>query len=204
MTFVVLFSVFAFGVIHSLTAGQVKAWFRERFGDRAYYGLYRVFYNILSLIILAPISLLFSLSPGGIVWNIDLKYEPVLLTIQAIGLIGLVVSLVQIDLGRFIGITQFFAYMCGTPLPLPDEKLQTNGLYRFVRHPLYFFSILAIWPVTTMTEAYLGFCIGATLYFIIGSIYEERRLVHYFGTEYEEYRHRVPRLIPFLQFGNKT
>ena len=194
----VLISVFTFGVIHTLTAGQFKRWFRDRFGERAYDGLYRVFYNILSLITLAPISLLFSLRPGDTVWVIDLRWEPLLLIIQAIGLIGLVISLLQIDLGRFLGISQLFAYLRGAPLPLPDEKLQTGGLYRFVRHPLYLFSILTIWPVTTMTQGYFGFCVGATLYFLIGSIYEERRLIRYFGQDYEDYRKRVSRIVPFI------
>ena len=201
---IVLLSVFAFGVLHTLTAGQFKGWFRQRFGERAYEGLYRVLYNILALITLAPISLLFSLYPGEIVWTIDLKWEPVLLIIQAIGLIGLVISLLQIDLGRFLGISQLIAFLRGAPLPLRDEKLQTGGLYRFVRHPLYLFSILTILPVTTMTEGYFGFCVGATLYFMIGSVYEERRLVRYFGQEYEEYRKRVPRIFPFIRSGNKA
>ena len=36
-----------------------------------------------------------------------------------------------------------------------------------------------------------------TLYFYIGSIYEERRLVVEFGQTYREYQQCVPRLIPW-------
>lgn len=196
----VLFFMLLFGVVHTYTAGQFKTMFRERFGERAYHGLYRLFYNAFSFVSLAPVAYLITFHPGGVVWSIDLRWELILLVIQAIGLIGLVVSLLQIDLGRFVGISQLIAYINGSTLPLSKERLQTGGLYGLVRHPLYLFSMMTIWPVTTMTEAYLGFCIGATIYFVVGSYYEERRLLGTFGEEYKVYRQRVPWLIPFMRF----
>ncbi len=204
MLIIVIASMIFFGITHSYTAGQFKNVFRSRFGDRAYYGLYRVFYNLFAVITLVPISYLFARQPGNVIWRIDLRWEPVLMAIQFVGLVGLVISLLQIDLGRFLGITQLFAYFRGKPLPLSKEELQVHGLYAFVRHPLYLFSMLATWPVMTMTEAYLGFCVGMTIYFIVGSLYEERRLVATFEQSYAEYQRRVPWLIPFLRRGNKT
>jgi len=35
-----------------------------------------------------------------------------------------------------------------------------------------------------------------TIYFFIGSHYEERRLVAEFGAEYEDYRRQVPGIVP--------
>lgn len=195
----VLIAMLFFGLVHSLTAGSTKQWFRRRFGERAYHGLYRLFYNVFSLLTIAPALFLMVFYDNGIVWNIDLRWEPVLLAIQAVGGIGLIVSVLQIDSLRFAGIKQVMAYLSGAALPLPDEPLQTGGVYRLVRHPLYLFSLLALWPVTVMTSAYLGFCIGATLYFVIGSIIEERRMVEYYGDAYRAYRARVPWLIPFVR-----
>jgi len=74
-----------------------------------------------------------------------------------------------------------------------------NGMYRFVRHPLYFFSLLALWSMPVMTVNLLMFNIGATLYFVIGSRVEERRLVQSYGEAYRAYQQRVPGLIPLLR-----
>jgi len=55
---------------------------------------------------------------------------------------------------------------------------------------------MLIWPVTTMTDAYFGFAIGATIYFVVGSYYEEKRLLVVFGEDYAAYQRRVPWLFP--------
>ena len=202
MVIIVFISMLIYGIIHSIAAGRFKTVFRMQFGERAYEGLYRLLYNIFAVISLAPVSYLFTFHPGNIVWEINLQYEPILLIIQAIGLIGSAISLFQIDLGYFLGVTQFINYIRNKgENQAEEEQMQRGGLYAFVRHPLYLFSILAIWPVTTMTEAYLGFCLGVTAYFVIGSLYEERRLAEKFGEQYRLYQQNVPWLIPFLRIN---
>jgi protein-S-isoprenylcysteine O-methyltransferase Ste14 len=67
-----------------------------------------------------------------------------------------------------------------------------------VRHPLYLFSLLAIWPSPIMTESLLAFNAAATLYFVVGSRLEEKRLIAAFGQTYLDYQRRVPWLIPGL------
>lgn len=187
-------------VLHSVVAGQtVKGWFRFRFGERAYHGLYRIIYNSFATLSIAPILLWVYLRSNSVIWRLPLGLEPLLLVVQGIGLVGLVVSLLQIDLGRFAGISQLRAYAAGAALPLPEEPLQTGGLYGVIRHPLYLFSLLVLWPVSSMTDTLLAFNIAATLYFVFGSLLEEQRLAAAFGPSYEDYRRRVPWLIPFLR-----
>lgn len=193
----VLIAMLIYGIVHSLIASRgVKDAFRQSFGERAYHGLYRLFYNGVALVTIVPVALLVVFRPGDTVWQVDLRWELPLLAIQALGLVGFVFALLQIDLGRFGGLRQLRAYLSDEPLPLPPEPLQTGGVYGWVRHPLYLFSMMIIWPVTTMTGAYLGFCIGATLYFLAGSYFEERRMLREFGQAYEAYRQRVPWLLP--------
>jgi protein-S-isoprenylcysteine O-methyltransferase Ste14 len=98
---------------------------------------------------------------------------------------------------RFAGLRQALTYLRGEPLPLPAEKLQVSGFYGFVRHPLYLFSLLVMWPTPIMTDTFLGFVIGSTLYFILGSRLEERRLAEEFGASYAAYRRRVPWMLPW-------
>jgi protein-S-isoprenylcysteine O-methyltransferase Ste14 len=198
----ILLAVIAFGVIHSLLAGNTaRAAFRRRFGDRAYEGLYRLLYNVTAVITTAPLPLLLLIVPGRVLWRIEGAAALPLLALQAVGIGGFLVALLQVDQGRFLGLSQLRAYLRGEPLPLPPEPLQQSGMYRLVRHPLYLFSLLVMWPMPFMTDTLLAFNIAATAYFIIGSRLEEKRLLAAFGQAYADYRQRVPWLVPFTRGG---
>lgn len=194
----VLIGMLLYALLHTFMAGRGKTYFRDRFGERAYHGLYRLIYNGVAVLTILPVIYLVVDQPGPTVWTFPLRLEPLLLITQLIGLVGLGAALLQIDLMRFAGLSQFRAYISGDPLPLPAEKLQTGGLYRLVRHPLYLFSLLIVWPVTTMTSAYLGFALGVTVYFLVGSYWEEKRMLAYFGKKYATYREQVPWMLPFF------
>jgi len=198
---IILTALIVFGVVHSWLAGQnVKQGFRRRVGDRVYEGFYRLAYNLLAVVMLAPVGLLLIFAPGNVVWQVESAPLALLLNgLRLLGLAALGVALVQIDLARFAGLAQVLAYFSGQPLPLPDEPLQTGGLYAHVRHPLYVASLLILWPAPTMTEALLAFNVGATAYFLLGSIVEERRLVRAFGSAYIRYRQHVPWMLPRLR-----
>lgn len=201
----VLIAMLIYGLLHSLLASQTaKGLFRRRFGERAFHGLYRLYFNALAGILFIPIAGMIVFYDNRAVWRVDDDLQWLLMALQLVGIIGFTLSLLQINLSRFAGIEQARAFFKGDDLPLPPESLTTGGVYRLVRHPLYLFSLLIIWPVTTMTHAYLGFAIGATLYFIVGSLYEERRLLEAFGDDYRDYRAKVAWIIPFLHLGNKS
>jgi len=197
---VIVFTVVAFAVIHSILAqNRVKDAIRARMGECAYLGLYRLLYNILAVLTLAPALIAIAFTPSPIIWCVEGIPAVLLVSLQGIGLIGLTVSLLQTDILRFGGVTQLMAWLSNQPLPLPPESLRTDGVYALVRHPLYLFSLLLLWPMAVMTENLLAFNIAATAYFVIGSIIEERRMVNDFGEPYVRYRQNVPWLFPFVK-----
>jgi protein-S-isoprenylcysteine O-methyltransferase Ste14 len=196
MFWLTLSVMFAFALVHSWMAGGLKSIIRRRFGERAFHGLYRITYNLVSVLTVIPIGLLLVFGRGEVVWTLPEQILPLTLVLQAIGAIGFVISILQVDQGQFMGLAQMRAYFAGQPLPLPPEPLQQRGMYQLVRHPLYLFSIMVQWPLPIMTETWLAFNIGATLYFLIGSRLEERRLLGIFGEEYRAYQRRVPWLLP--------
>jgi protein-S-isoprenylcysteine O-methyltransferase Ste14 len=186
----------AFALIHSLTADpRAKNWFISRFGEYAFHGWYRLLYNLLSVAMLAPMMLVIG-RDTQIIYTVPEGLSPIFGVIQLIGSIGVVVSLLQIDILRFAGIRQGVAFLRGEVLPLPLEQLKTGGLYAFVRHPLYFFALLSLWFISPLTGLMFVFNIAATTYFVIGSLIEEQRMLRYFGAEYAAYRRRVGWLLP--------
>jgi len=196
----ILLALAAFAVAHSLTAGLgLKPWLKRRLGERVVEGWYRLWYNAFSLITLLPVGALLVLLPDSTLYRVEGTGAVLLRLAQAVGALGLVGALLVTDVWRFTGIRQAVAYLRGEPLPLPEPPLVINGMYRLVRHPLYFFSLLALWPMPVMTVNLLLFNIGATLYFVIGSRVEERRLVQSYGEAYRAYQQRVPGLIPLLR-----
>ncbi len=195
---VILLGMLGFALVHSITADKrVKGWMGQTLGERFQHGWYRLFYNVLSVISLAPIFL-YMATRSEVIYSVSGISIIIFRVIQVIGLVGAAISILQIDWMRFVGLRQVMAYFSGAELPLSSEALKTDGVYGFVRHPLYFFSLLFLWLNPTMTDAALYFNIAASAYFVFGSIIEERRMRDYYGEHYKAYQARVPWLIPFI------
>ena len=64
-----------------------------------------------------------------------------------------------------------------------------------MRHPWYSFGLVIVWT-RDMNEAMLVSAIAITAYFVIGSRFEERKLIAVHGEAYRRYRQRVPALVP--------
>jgi methanethiol S-methyltransferase len=196
----VLIALLLYGVFHSLTAALGwKARVAAVIGERAFLGLYRLAYSIVSVVTLVPILDLMAAQPGRTVWSASGLTASVLSAFRVMAWIGLAAALGQIDGLRFVGIKEAIAYFRGRALPLPAERLATRGVYRLVRHPLYLFSTVALWASPVMSESLLGFALGTTIYFVVGSSLEERKMASGFGADYVAYRNAVPWLIPFVK-----
>jgi methanethiol S-methyltransferase len=77
--------------------------------------------------------------------------------------------------------------------------LQTGGLYRWVRHPLYFGWALMVFGAAHMTGDRLAFASLTTIYLVVAIPWEERSLRRSFGDEYARYMRAVRwRMIPFI------
>ena len=76
-------------------------------------------------------------------------------------------------------------------------RLAIRGPYRWVRHPLYFFTLVMIWSCPDITMDRLLFNTLFTIWIVIGTLLEERDLVAEFNETYQDYQRRVPMLIPW-------
>jgi protein-S-isoprenylcysteine O-methyltransferase Ste14 len=106
-------------------------------------------------------------------------------------ILGTVIALIAaINLGKNL-----------TPLPKPKENvvLIQRGLYRFVRHPIYFgVIVLSIgWGLIQQSTLVWLYVLMIAIFFDIKSRKEERWLVERFST-YADYQGRVRKLIPWV------
>jgi len=187
----ILLAMSLWGVVHSLTASlTLKEKAAEIFGS-GFLRWYRLLYNGFALITFLPVMGLVATLPNQILYSIPAPWSYILFAVQGGAALMLILAVMQTDALHFAGIKQIF---------VEDTKasLVTSGLYQFVRHPIYTFSLLFLWLTSTMSANTLIFYIGVTLYFIIGAKFEERKLLREFGEEYAAYKRRTPMLIPWL------
>ncbi|MBM4424744.1 MAG: isoprenylcysteine carboxylmethyltransferase family protein [Chloroflexi bacterium] len=197
---IILLAMTAWGGLHSVTASlAAKARARQWLGPRAADAAYRLAYNIIAGVTFIPVLALVGLLPDTPLYRFPAWLAVITAPVQFAAALALVVALWQVDLPRFLGLRQIIRWSEGQPDPRDPPKLYTGGMYGWVRHPLYFFSLVFLWLTPIMTVNALTFNIACTLYFWIGSIFEERKLVAEFGEAYRAHQQRVPRLIPLAR-----
>jgi protein-S-isoprenylcysteine O-methyltransferase Ste14 len=90
-----------------------------------------------------------------------------------------------------------------TLLTKRGHKLVTEGPYRWVRHPLYSVSLLAVLSLSLMARSWfmiLLWFIGVLVFRMVVIPIEEKNLIAAFGQEYERYRERTGALAPRVRF----
>lgn len=118
--------------------------------------------------------------------NVFLKYAALVFAI--IGLVIIIVAILQLNKNL-------------TPFPTPKESgtLIQQGLYNYIRHPIYTGIILTTIGFGLFDESIWKISIGIVLWvlFYFKSRYEESLLTKHFG-DYKAYRERTGRFFPFI------
>ena len=133
------------------------------------------------------------------IWLVEGWPATMLSAISWIGWLTTLTSSYLIDHLELFGLRQVFDKRRGAAASLPSFK--TPLLYRLVRHPLMLGFLLAFWATPHMTAGHLLFAVVTTAYILVGVRLEERDLIAQFGAIYEQYRRRVPMLMPRLPGG---
>jgi protein-S-isoprenylcysteine O-methyltransferase Ste14 len=78
--------------------------------------------------------------------------------------------------------------------------LVTQGIYRYIRHPMYGSLLCLDWGLFFKHMTWLSGSIAlvATLLLVVAALAEERENIGFFGTQYREFMTRTKRFIPFL------
>jgi protein-S-isoprenylcysteine O-methyltransferase Ste14 len=165
---------------------------RKRFPDASRY--YRIAYNILSVVTLAPV-LLYTFSLHGtpaFSWQGPWRFLQIAMAVSA--LFFFVAGARHYDLYQFLGLRQLKDEKACSVLT-NDCSLDTSGVLNLVRHPWYAGGIFIIWARPLDTSTILTNLV-LTGYFLVGTRLEERKLTAQFGQKYTDYQQRVSMLVP--------
>ena len=187
----------AYGILHSLTASLgAKKLARDWLGLKAD-RYYRLFFNFLSVVTLLPVMAMGALLPDQQIYAIPYPYRTLTLLLQAAALLGMVWGVWQTDALDFAGVRPLLhKHDRGG-----EKSLVVSGLYRYVRHPLYFFGLVILWLAPVMSWNLLALNIGFSVYLLVGARLEERKLLSAHGEAYAEYRRRTPMIFPWIRIG---
>ena len=75
-----------------------------------------------------------------------------------------------------------------------------DGLYKHVRHPLYLGEILRNFGIVSVFSSGYGILLVVigTAFLLLRIRLEENMLVEAFGRDYEDYKRKTKRLIPYI------
>jgi len=143
---------------------------------------YRLFYNVVSLVTLIPL----------VYYSHMLRESPVFRWEGPLGIVQVFLLAVSVYLfvaggkhyswARFWGISQIKAGGAGSSLD-DSSTFVVSGIHHIIRHPWYLGGILINMVIS--------------VYFMIGAVLEERKLVIEFGEKYREYQRTVSMLFPW-------
>ncbi len=186
-------------VLHSaLISVAVTDYLHRELGNK--YRFYRLFYNVFSIITLIPV-VIFSLSikqEPFFVWDGYLLPFKYILFLSGIFLF--VAGAKHYSIAQFSGLAQIKQ---GTSHNLINDTgwLSSRGILGVLRHPFYAGIFPLLWAGDLDVTALITNII-LSIYVLIGTLLEERKLIVEFGDAYRQYQQNVSMLFP-LQWIKK-
>jgi methanethiol S-methyltransferase len=189
-----------FCALHSGLISITFTRFIQRKTDN-FYRYHRLLFNIFSVVSLIPV-VIYSLSirqEPFFVW--DGYLLPVKYLLIAAGILFFILGARHYDSAVFSGLTQVKE---GTKHILLNKsgKLSSSGILGIVRHPFYAGIFPLLWS-NDLDITTLIINIILSIYVLIGTVLEERKLILEFGAAYREYQQRVSMLFPFKWIKEK-
>ncbi|MCU0578696.1 MAG: hypothetical protein MUF69_04030 [Desulfobacterota bacterium] len=178
--------------LHSAMISEtVTGFLKARLGDS--FRFYRLFFNSIALLTIIPVLWYsHSLRQEAI-----FRWEGVWLVPQylllACGVLLAVAGGRHYSLGQFVGISQLRGASSGGLAT--GGGIDSSGVLGLVRHPWYTAVVLLLWARDMDMAALAGNCV-LTVYIVVGTLLEERKLVHEFGDAYRNYQRRVSMFVP--------
>lgn len=189
-------------VVHSALSNLfVLSTIQRRFPRQFRY--YRLLYNGISFITLLPLIVVTHMLNGPVFFSWD-GYVIIgrgILLLAALSLFW--AGARHYDLHEFMGIRQA---KTGEHHTLISEgaDIFEGGIFTVTRHPWYLGTLLLIWSVLqnyTLAEFLVGLILS--IYLVVGSLLEERKILVVYGDRYRQYQQKVSMLLPLKWLRSK-
>jgi protein-S-isoprenylcysteine O-methyltransferase Ste14 len=184
-------------LIEPVVVGVIK----KRLGRYALY--YRLIYNLLSAVSLLPLIFLTSVDKGEVIfsWTGPVAFFRFVCIVLA--LVCFLEGARGYDLQNFLGVKQIREGE-DTLLLSEDGSFSEFGVFALVRHPWYVGSFLFVWSIfTTYHEKSFAVASILSVYLIVGTYLEERKILAKHGEMYRRYKERVSMFIPLKWLARK-
>jgi methanethiol S-methyltransferase len=168
---------------------------------KKYYAFYRTFYVLFSLALLIPLIMYSGQIDPEIIIHDGLALSLVR-KVLVVGSLGMFfwAFFFNYDSLSFFGIRQILNF---GKITNQSGDIKRNGLLGIMRHPMYLSLIVYLWCQTyRLVDIIVNTVL--TIYVIVGTLLEEKKLVLEFGDAYKKYQQEVPMLIPFTKARNNS
>jgi len=165
---------------------------------KKYYAFYRLFYILISLFLLIPLIKYTAQLDNKVIIIYGLHMDIFrYVLISGSLLMFFWAFFFDYDSLSFFGVRQILNFGRIKKIN-PSDEIKRSGLLGIMRHPMYFALIIYLWCQThKMSDIVVNTVL--TVYIIIGTKLEEKKLVLEFGEAYIKYQKEVPMLIPFTK-----
>lgn len=190
-------------MIHSLLASRgAKERAVRHLGARGRNGLYRVFFNAQAIITTTGLIWYCARLPDRPCWRTPKQVALLFNSVRLALLVAMYSAVRQVGFTRMSGLRSMVLWRRGDEDVPPEPEAQgpaldrpISGVFRFSRHPLNILSIPLLWLAPSISRNRLVFNTVSTMYFLLGSLHEETRLLLASAESYRAYQQRVRFLI---------
>jgi methanethiol S-methyltransferase len=183
-------------VVHSaLISMMATRFFKHVLGNG--YRFYQLAFNIFSIITLVAL-LIYSHSSrfqGRMLFEWSGNWRILRYCLIALAAVLIIAGARQYSMRQFLGIRQIFGYSI-TSAMTNRAHFEKTGVLGVVRHPWYVSVFILLWA-SDLNMAAITINLVLSVYLVIGTFLEERKLVLQFGDGYRRYQKEVSMFIPF-------
>jgi protein-S-isoprenylcysteine O-methyltransferase Ste14 len=197
-------AVVGFALVHSLLAtGTLKGIAVRMWGGDRVAVWYRFVYSFISVATTAGVAVVIAKTPDITYVTLPAWLEVPLVLLQAASLLFAAAGFRLFSFSEFLGLAQVGRHLrgqdpAGDTEGLRHQSLQRLGVYGLVRHPMYSGAMAFFIFSPTYTRTWIIVRALAILYFAVGALIEEQRLIRQYGDDYRKYMQEVPRFVPRL------
>jgi protein-S-isoprenylcysteine O-methyltransferase Ste14 len=184
----------------ALISITVTEYMKRKLGNG--FRFYRIIYNTVSVATLIPLLYYSRMIREAPVFSWEGPWVIVRILLLTAAIYLFVAGGRHYSWAQFSGVAQIRAGQADGSL-CDCDSFVVSGIHRIIRHPWYLGGIMIVWAENLSISTILINNIIISVYFVIGSFLEDRKLVHQFGDQYREYQQSVSMLFPWRWLKTK-